>query len=110
MSDPETRALRQKCEAILRAEIGEEVTLHDFRVVRGPTRSNVLFDVVLPFESKWTRSALIELFESRFNQPGARIYAFILHIDRGFVGAARRVADSTDSTPDPDLERRGQTP
>lgn len=110
VSDPETTALRRKSEALLREEIGEDVTLHDFRVVRGPTRSNVLFDVVLPFESKWTRSALVELFESRFNQPGARIYAFILHIDRGFVGAARRVAEPTCSTPEPDLHRRGETP
>jgi cation diffusion facilitator family transporter len=44
----ETNRLRAETEAILR-ELDERLTLHDFRVVTGPTHTNLVFDVVVPF-------------------------------------------------------------
>ncbi len=41
-------AARDKVLAALRAQFGEQLTIHDFRMVTGPTHTNVIFDAVLP--------------------------------------------------------------
>jgi divalent metal cation (Fe/Co/Zn/Cd) transporter len=45
-------AAREKVLEALRAEFGESLTMHDFRVVAGPTHTNVIFDAVLPPDAK----------------------------------------------------------
>ena len=47
--DPETIALKEQMLTKVKA-IDPRLTLHDFRVVKGPTHTNLLFDVVLPFD------------------------------------------------------------
>lgn len=86
VDDPQTTALRQKVLEIVHAEVGCEVTIHDFRLVKGETHTNVLFDIVLPFDSRWDKKALVALFDTTFNAPGGHTYYFILHIDKCFVG------------------------
>ena len=49
IDDPEVNALRIKVNALL-DEIGEDLSMHDFRVVLGQTHSNLIFDVVVPHE------------------------------------------------------------
>ena len=46
--DPRTNELREKVSALI-AAISPEVTMHDFRVVWGPTHANLVFDVCAPF-------------------------------------------------------------
>ncbi len=50
-NDPELEALRAELGAILK-EIGETVSFHDLRLVRGTTHTNMLFDIVVPFHFK----------------------------------------------------------
>jgi hypothetical protein len=41
-------AARDKVLSALRAQFGEQLTIHDFRMVTGPSHTNVIFDAVLP--------------------------------------------------------------
>ena len=34
------------------AQIDEQLSFHDFRMVSGPTHTNLIFDIVVPFECK----------------------------------------------------------
>ncbi len=43
--------LREQVEEKLKI-MGEGITTHDFRIVRGPTHTNVIFDAVIPYELK----------------------------------------------------------
>ena len=45
--DDETRALRDRV-ADLAAQITPEATIHDFRVVKGTTHTNLVFDLLIP--------------------------------------------------------------
>ena len=47
-NDPHVDALRGQVTAIVTA-VDPELTMHDFRVVCGPTHTNLIFDIVLPF-------------------------------------------------------------
>ena len=53
VNDPIVNELREKVTDLL-PEIGEGVSLHDFRVVTGPSHTNLIFDMAVPFEIKMT--------------------------------------------------------
>lgn len=51
--DAKTNDMRQKV-ACLAAAIDPDITIHDFRMVTGPSHTNLIFDMVLPMDSRLT--------------------------------------------------------
>ncbi len=51
--DPLTDSLREKLRKALR-EIDRDWNFHDFRIVKGPTHTNLVFDLVVPFDESYT--------------------------------------------------------
>ena len=47
-NDSKVNAMREALENVART-IDDRITIHDFRIVEGPTHTNVIFDAVLPF-------------------------------------------------------------
>ena len=64
--------------------IEPRLTIHDFRIVDGPTHTNVIFDAVLPNDSALTedecRAALETLVHSLWKNSHPKV-----HIDRPFA-------------------------
>lgn len=81
--DPELNALRERIEAILFEEFQGQVTMHDFRMVKGVTHTNVLFDVVLPYGIKTSKAELIALIEEKVGE--GENYFYVINIDNKFV-------------------------
>lgn len=82
-SDPKVAALRQEVAERVKS-IDERVTIHDFRLVPGPTHTNVLFDAVLPYEVALTEE------EAKTEIAGIvrgidSTYFAVVHIDRAYV-------------------------
>lgn len=78
--DAEAGALKERAEKAL-AATGEGLSLHDFRLVRGATHTNVLFDVEIPFGCKTTLDEVKALMEKEFADDGT-VYYFVLSADR----------------------------
>ena len=57
--DGVTEKTRQKVAALVRC-IDDAITIHDFRMVIGPTHTNVIFDAVVPFEFRLTDAEVAE--------------------------------------------------
>lgn len=72
--------LKEKATCALNA-LGEDLSLHDFRIVSGDSHTNVLFDVVLPFESKLTKADIVATMEKAFADEDTK-YFFVVDIDR----------------------------
>lgn len=53
LRDPLTDSLREKLRKALR-EIDRDWDFHDFRIVTGPTHTNLVFDLVVPFDEEYT--------------------------------------------------------
>jgi len=51
--DELTNETKEKVKELVKT-IDERLTIHDFRMVSGPTHTNVIFDVVVPFDLKMT--------------------------------------------------------
>ncbi len=73
--NPETLRLKAIAEAELRA-IDEQLTLHDFRVVNGQSHTNLIFDVVVPFDYA-DKNALPDIIESRIHAVDGRLFAVV---------------------------------
>lgn len=56
--DESVAAARERVERLLRAQIDPDVTVHDFRMVEGPTHTNVIFDAVIPLHIGGSEAAL----------------------------------------------------
>lgn len=53
VDDAHTQAIRQQTAALVKT-ISEDFTIHDFRMVEGPSHTNLIFDVVVPHSYKGT--------------------------------------------------------
>lgn len=85
VSTDDTKTGRMRDELIEAvAGLGYGISIHDFRIVDGPTHTNVIFDAVLPNDSPLTedeaRSALETLVHSLWENSHPKV-----HIDRPFV-------------------------
>ncbi len=72
--------LKIRAEKVL-ASLDENLSLHDFRLVSGETHTNVLFDVVIPFDCKITLSDVKAAMEKEFENDDTK-YFFIIDVDR----------------------------
>lgn len=84
-NNAETNRLRDETRTILR-ELDERLTLHDFRVVTGPTHTNLVFDIVVPFEFPMTDDAVHKAVSERIHALEGRCYA-VIQIDKSSVRA-----------------------
>lgn len=82
VNDPETELYRAKVvEAI--HQIDPKWGLHDFRIVSGPTHVNLVFDLVIPFEEKYTQEE-IEAMLLKHIESDKKIY-LVLTIDHPYA-------------------------
>lgn len=82
VNDPETELYREKVvEAI--HQIDPKWRFHDFRIVSGPTHVNLVFDLVIPFEEKYTQEE-IEAMLLKHIQSDKKIY-LVLTIDHPYA-------------------------
>lgn len=57
-SDPEVNEMREKVNEIV-ISINENFSMHDFRMVKGPTKTNVIFEIAIPFDTTISEEEII---------------------------------------------------
>jgi len=83
VNDAETNRLRAEVEALVKA-LDERLSLHDFRVVPGPTHTNLVFDLVVPFGFSMTDEAVRQAIGQRVHSLEGECYA-VIEIDKSSV-------------------------
>lgn len=76
----------KKTEKGILAEIDSKLSLHDFRVVMGPTHTNLIFDVVIPFKYKLSDEELVEQLKSRTRELLGEEYFLVVKVDKAYIG------------------------
>lgn len=66
------------------AKIDPMLSIHDFRMVIGQERTNLIFDLVLPFESKMKEKELLEQLEQGLQEKDPAYHA-VVNIDRDYT-------------------------
>lgn len=75
--------LNQKVHAFIR-QISPDINIHDFRVVDGLTHSNLIFDVVVPFEFKYNDTKLIEVISDKIKEID-NSYRTVITVDHNYI-------------------------
>ncbi len=82
--DEETKAYKDDVTAFVREKFGEDVTVHDFRLVKGPTHTNLIFDVVLPYRLKLSDETVKNELRSYASAMEGTVFA-VVTVERSYV-------------------------
>ncbi len=52
----------------------EHFTIHDFRMVKGPTHTNLIFDLAVHYDTKLTRQQITEYIQREINKQYSDVY------------------------------------
>ena len=62
--------------------LGFEYSLHDFRIVEGKTHTNLIFDLVIPFDERRPEKEIKALISDKIRESDDKIFT-VITIDRG---------------------------
>lgn len=83
MDDKFTNELREKVRVIV-DEINSDYSIHDFRIVRGPTHTNLIFDVLIPASDQIKHRELKQLIMNKVKDIDST-YFCVIQIDHSFL-------------------------
>ena len=80
IDDEETIQTKQQVIEIVK-RIDQSLTIHDFRMVKGITHTNVLFDIAIPIKFKMTKTELRKYLSQEIKELDEK-YILVLQIDQ----------------------------
>ena len=81
--DKATIALKQKTQHLLR-KLNNKLVVHDFRIAKGQNHTNIMFDLIVPYDVKLSKQEIISYLKKNLSKDG-RTYKFSIDIDRNYV-------------------------
>lgn len=81
-NDPKTNELKSMVEDIVR-KISDKISIHDFRVVWGVSHSNLIFDVLVPFDFHYKDEELINTITDKIHEIN-KTYNSVITIDHDY--------------------------
>lgn len=83
VGDEETLRLKELVKGCLE-EIDGTITMHDFRIVTGPTHTNLIFDVVVPYGFPMENDELTDAISQRVRRENPTYYT-VIEVDQAMV-------------------------
>lgn len=82
--DTETFVLRDKVKKIV-SSINSNYSIHDFRVVKGPSHTNLVFDCLLPAGDKSSHEDIKKMINDEVNKIENGPYYCVIKVEHSFV-------------------------
>ena len=76
--------LREKTHQFLN-KLNKRFTFHDFRIVKGDTHTNIIFDVVVPFDVKISDEEIYNYLDKEFKKINP-YYFLVVKVDHDYTG------------------------
>ena len=64
-----------------------EIRFHDFRMVKGPTHTNIIFDIVVPFDYKERDDVITDFLQKEIHRIDSSYFA-VIQVDKAYTGNA----------------------
>lgn len=81
--DEETIRLKKVVTEIVK-NVSESLSLHDFRLVKGPTHTNIIFDLLIPYKFPLSDSEVLSIITSKIEEMDGSYYA-VIDIDKNYA-------------------------
>ncbi|MBP3602934.1 MAG: cation transporter [Lachnospiraceae bacterium] len=83
VDDEMTNAIKEKV-AIIIKEMEGSVSFHDFRIVHGPTHTNLIFDVLVPYDYEMSDGEIETYIEQKVKEIDES-YFVVIEIDKAYA-------------------------
>lgn len=83
-TDEHIKELKEAVQELVR-EIDQIITMHDFRVVTGPTHTNLIFDLLVPFKFYIPDEELLRMVQRNVKTQLGENYYVVAKIDKAYV-------------------------
>ena len=83
MGDPVVDGLRELTARLAR-EVHSSITIHDFRITAGPLHTNLIFDVVVPYDVTLSDEQVKEALSEKLSAVNTNYHA-VIDVDRSYV-------------------------
>lgn len=81
VNDPYTDELKEKVRKMI-DELDPNIHFHDFRVVKGTTHTNIIFDIVLPFDYQYKDEYVLDFIRNKLSALEGNFNG-VINIDKG---------------------------
>ena len=78
-----TEETRERVAALMKC-IDDQISIHDFRMVTGPTHTNVIFDVVVPYKFRLTDDQVRQKVETAVRTLDGNYYA-VVNVEKSYT-------------------------
>ena len=83
VNDEEVDAYKALTKDILSA-LNNEYSFHDFKMVKGPTHTNLIFDLVVPYDKKKTSAEILRELRNKFKEKDENIN-LVVTVEHSYV-------------------------
>ena len=80
VNDEEVNKMRIKLASLV-SDIDKDFSMHDFRMVKGPNNTNLIFDVAVPYENKLSDKEIIDLLNQKVTTLDGN-YRLVVRIEK----------------------------
>ena len=80
-----TGPLRSRVAELVK-QVDPAITIHDFRVVAGPTHTNLVFDAVVPFDEKLTAAQAADKIRTLVRSMDDGRYFAVVKVENSYIG------------------------
>ena len=85
INDEKVTMLRMMVSERMTQLFGENVSIHDFRVVEGPTHTNVIFDIVVPFGFEHSDTKVSEMVKHNISEIEEIDYRAVIKVEHAYI-------------------------
>lgn len=82
VNDEMTQQIKSKVARIIE-DMDGEVSFHDFRIVSGPTHTNLIFDIVIPYTYPLSDSEVISYIQKKISEVDENYFA-VIEVDKAY--------------------------
>lgn len=82
--DAHVSELKQQVKQIV-SDMDEKLTMHDFRVVVGETHTNIIFDIVIPYEYPKSDEQVVDEIRQKIQQKLGEDHFAVIKVDKAYV-------------------------
>ena len=73
IGDPELDGYKEEITGIVKS-LDDNFDIHDFRMVKGPTHINLIFDVAISFDTKLKEREIADYIQAKVNEKYSDVY------------------------------------
>ena len=83
IDDEEVTLMREKVDKLV-LEINENFSMHDFRMVKGPNKTNIIFEIAIPFDTKMKDEEIINILAEKIKAIDTK-YTPVIMVEKQMV-------------------------